>query len=61
MGPGNISPLKTVSKLNAWFIVNLKEMLLRCIFKGHKMLSTELVIFFSLDECGYGRNVQADV
>ena len=61
MGPGNISPLKTVSKLNVWFIVNLKEMLLRCIFKGHKMLSMELVIFFPLDECGYGRNVQADV
>lgn len=60
MDPGNIRPLKTISNLSAWFIVNPKAMLLYCIVKGHKMLSMKFVIFFS-DECGYESNMQADV
>lgn len=60
MDSGNISPENIISKLNACFIVSLREVLLYCIFKGHKMLSMKFVIF-SLDECGYGTNMQADV
>lgn len=46
MNSDSKSLLKIISKLRAWLIVNLKQVLLQNIFKGHELLSVKSVTFF---------------